>query len=400
MARKRPLSEQREKGIFPHHSRSCDAKGWDDAGVCTCDPSFQPEVWSKELKRPVKGPKSPTLAAARGWRIDALHDKKRGKLRMPIGTTFSEAADAFLAGMRDGTIRNRKKQSYKPSVIRTYETWIDARLRPEFGTNKLSNITHLDIQDFVDELVAEGLSGQTVKNIVIPMQAIYKRAAKREGIINVTRDLDLPASTDKRGLVASPPEAAAMVEALDALADRAFWALLFYAGLRWGEAADLDVSDIGAWSINVDSSWDREEGSGDPKSAAGERVIPKCEHLARFVDPYVESLDHDSGFLFPGETDKEPLDYGKARRRAEAAWKDANLPRLSPRRARTSFRTWLDASPISDTRADRYMGHAATHVRSRYIDPPESQLREDAVALDEYLTAHETGNVIELRRVS
>jgi integrase len=404
MARKRMLVEQREKGIHPYHSRPCierGGKGWDEAGVCICGPSFQAEVWDKATKRPIKSPKFPTIAAARSWRLDALHDKKRGKLQRPSGQTFNEAADEWLVGVKAGTIRNRNRQSYKPSVIRTYETWLDARLRQQFGAHKIEAIRHVHAQDYADELIGEGLEPQTVANILMPGRAIYRRLRKR-GVaeFNPFDGVELPASNGKRDLVASPKEAAAMVLALDDLADRAAWALMFYGGLRWGEVQDREVADYDSdqGTILVDSSWDRVEGSVAPKSAAGERIVPVCQHLRDYLDPYVESLGRDSGFLFPGETHDAPLDYGKARRRADAAWKAEGLRSFTPHNARHSFRSYLDAIPtISNVRADRYMGHANHSMGARYSHSLDGQLALDAAGLDEWLTAHETEKVVPLR---
>lgn len=52
----------------------------------------------------------PTLAAAKGWRADALNAVHRGRLRAPAATTLHEAAAEFLAG----AIPNRSGERYKP----------------------------------------------------------------------------------------------------------------------------------------------------------------------------------------------------------------------------------------------------------------------------------------------
>jgi integrase len=401
---KRTLFEQRETGVFPHHANRCPAKGWDAEGVCGCSPTFQPQVWDTKTKRPIKGPKFPTIAAAKSWLVDARHDKKRGTLRPPTALTFNEAADAWLEGAKADppTVLNRNRRPYKPSVLRGYEAILDARLRPHFGTHKLSDIRHVDAQDYVDELIAEGLGGQTVDNLTMPARVIFRRARKRGDVEHNPFDgVEVPASDGKRDLVASPKEAAALIEALEDLFDRALWALWFYAGPRCGEAQDLHVPDVGDDSISVDSSWDKIAGSVAPKSAAGVRLIPKCEHLSRYLDPYVESLGRDSGFLFPGDTPTEPFNYGKTTRAAYKAWQDAGLGRFTPHNARHSFRSYLDAIPaISDTRADAYMGHADHSMRARYTHSIDGQLALDAAALDEWLSAHESGNVVQIRQAS
>jgi integrase len=93
------------------------------------------------------------------------------------------------------------------------------------------------------------------------------------------------------------------------------------------------------------------------------------------------------------------LNYGKFTRRAYAAWKTAGLPRLTPHNARHSFCSYLDAIPaISDTRANHYMGHSDQGMHARYTHALDGQLAADAAAFDEFLTGHEQGNVVQLRK--
>ena len=75
-------------------------------------------------------------------------------------------------------------------------------IRAEGGTLDPS---HLDYQDFVDQLAANGLSGQTIDNILMPLRVIYRRAVKRGQVaVNPTRDLEIPATDAKVRRAASP----------------------------------------------------------------------------------------------------------------------------------------------------------------------------------------------------
>ena len=65
---------------------------------------------------------------------------------------------------------------------------------------------------------------------------------------------------------------------------------------------------------------------------------------------------------------------------------------------RHTYSSWLDAAGISETPADRYMGHANGGVAARYRHQLEGQLAEDAKTLERYLSADE--NVIYLREAS
>jgi hypothetical protein len=58
--------------------------------------------------------------------------------------------------------------------------------------------------------------------------------------------------------------------------------------------------------------------------------------------------------------------------------------------------SYLDAAGISETRADRYMGHSNPSVANRYRHALDGQLAEDARRLNEYLTGAVSGKVVSL----
>ncbi len=184
-------------------------------------------------------------------------------MRAPSTTTLREAADAWLAGARDGLIRTRSGDPYKPSVIRSYDQVLRLRV--------------LDEQDLADRLLAQGLDPSTVRNALMPLRVVFRRALGRgEVAVNPTTGIELPAVRGRRERVASPAEAAALIEALPE-SDPALWATALYAGLRRGELMALRWEDIdlAAGVIRVERSY---EPTSDvyvqPKSRAGDRKVP------------------------------------------------------------------------------------------------------------------------------
>jgi integrase len=319
---------------------------------------------------------------------------RRHQLSTPSRETISDALDTLIAGMRDGTIRAQRKggnQPYKPSAIRSYAQSIE-KLRPVFGSTRVSELTRNDVQDYIDELVAEGQRGQTVRNTIMPLRVLYRRAVKRGQVaVNPMLDLDLPESDGKRERVAPPSEAVELLNAMTEANDRALWATALYAGLRVGELQALQVEDVEleAGVIHVRRSWDRVEGFVAPKSKAGARDIFICQHLREHLEAHEAPSE---GFYF-GRTDG-PFDYWSAVTRARKAWDAAELERINPHEARHTFASYLGAAGVPETRIDRYMGHANVTVRSRYQHLLDGQLGADAALLNEYLDAAEGGAVI------
>ena len=87
---------------------------------CTCRPAYMAHVWSAKDRRRI-GKTVGSLADAKSWRADMHGALRRGSIRTPTKTTVREAAGAWLAGVADGTIVNRRRQPYKPSAVRSYE---------------------------------------------------------------------------------------------------------------------------------------------------------------------------------------------------------------------------------------------------------------------------------------
>ena len=59
---------------------------------------------------------------------------------------------------------------------------------------RLSSLTRNRVQDFADRLVGEGRSPSAVRNAVLPLRAIYRRAFDRGEVdLNPTLKLSLPA---------------------------------------------------------------------------------------------------------------------------------------------------------------------------------------------------------------
>jgi hypothetical protein len=120
-----------------------------------------------------------TLAAAKAWRADAVVALRRGTMRAPTATTLRSAWDAWLAGAHDGSVRNRSGDAYKPSVLRSYETSMRLRVLPDLGGSRLSDITRVTVQDLVDRMLAGDKDASTIRNTLMPLRAIYRRALAR-----------------------------------------------------------------------------------------------------------------------------------------------------------------------------------------------------------------------------
>ncbi len=384
------MARRTTTGVLYRHSRECK-----DHARCgnSCNPSDEPWegwVYSKRDQKKIRR-RFATHAAAKGWRADAVKAVKDKRLRAPLPKTLRQEVEEWLAGTREGRILNRQKQAYKPSVLRLYELSLRLRVLPELGDRRLADISHADLLMLQERLRGVGCTDSMIRNSLVPVQAVFRRAARLGSIpVNPAVDLELP-TPEARKRAATPAQAAAQLVALGDLAP--LWATAFYAGLRRGELQALRVRnvDLDAGVISVKRSWDPLEGEIAPKSAAGVRQVFLGEVLASYLVPLVDGRDADE-FVFGRAV---PFETRSVDRGAKRAYKAAGLEaRYSLHEARHSFSTFMDHAGISETRADRYMGHAAAGVAGRYRHLLPGQLAEDARRLDAYLAGAIAGKVV------
>ena len=237
-------------------------------------------MWSTRDRKPIRKTFR-TLADARAWRAQAKSALSLGAMRAPTRTTIAEAAEAWLSAAKAGVVRTRSGEPYKPSALRAYEQVLHATVLPQLGLLRLSSVTRNVLQDLIDELVGAGRSPSTVRNTILPLRAIYRRAlARSEVLVNPTLGLALPTTRERRERVARPAEAKALIAALPER-DRALWATALYAGLRRGELRALRWADVDFEHgvIRVERSWDDRVGPIEPKSRACRRRVPLTRPL-------------------------------------------------------------------------------------------------------------------------
>jgi integrase len=374
-------------GIRARHSRGCRTHG---GGCCSCTPSYEAFVFSRrdgrKIRRTFAG--KGALAAAKAWRADATHQLSRGTLRAPTSTILTQAAEAWLEGAHAGTIRTRSGDPFKPSALRGYESALRRRVLPELGGAKLADVRRTDLQDFADRMLADGLDPSTVRNALMPLRAIFRRAvARAELAVNPTTALELPAVRGKRDRIVSAGEAAALLAALPE-ADRPLWGCAFYAGLRLGELRALrweDV-DLAAGVIRVEQSWDPKEGAIQPKSRAGRREVPiVAAHRALLAG---RALSSGRDGLVYGRTAGAPFTDTAVRKRAQKAWAAAGLEPIGLHEARHTFASILIAAGVNVKAVSSYMGHSSiTITLDRYGHLMPGHELEAVAKIDVYLAA-------------
>ncbi len=373
-------------GIVKRHSKGCRS---DEGERCNCGAGWEAWVYSRRDERKIRKTFE-READAKAWRSDAAAALTTGTLRAPKPTTLEQAWEAWYEGAKAGTIRNRSGHPYKPSALRSYETAMRLRVLPRLGKVRLSELRRPDLQDLADELLAGGLSPSAIQVTLLPVRAISRRAISRgELAVNPCADLHLPAVSGRRERYASPEEAEALIAAVPER-DRATWATALYGGLRLGELRALRVDDVdlSAGVIRVERGWDPAEGVIELKSHAGRRKVPIAAVLRDHLAEHLARTRREGSELIFGNTAESPFTPNRFQPRADDAWAEAGLERLTPHEGRHTFASMMIAAGVNAKALSTFMGHANISITlDRYGHLMPGSEEEAAGLLNAYLDA-------------
>jgi integrase len=380
------------RGIRRKHKAGCPARQNPDR---RCDCPYEAGVWDPSSGRYMRRV-FPTLAVARTWRSDAEHGIRRGTLRAAGPVTVNDAADELLGGMRSGSIRNRSGDPFKPSTIRSYETSLELYVRPHLGAMRLAEVKRRHVQNLADRLVAEDAAPSTVRNALMPLRVIFRRALRDDEVsVNPCDGLELPANRRRRERVASREDVGALIVALPEPFDRALWATALYAGLRRGELLALRWSDLDTTEgvIRVERAYDPKAGEYvKPKSRAGVRRVPMPSALRHaLLEHRVASGIPDAEALVFG-VKGQPFDDEEVRARAAEVWAEAKLEPIGLHEARHTAASVMIAAGVNVKALSEFLGHSSiTTTLDLYGHLLPGSLAEAAGLVDAYLDRTDAG---------
>jgi integrase len=371
-------------GLRQRHGNGCKQP----KGGCKCP--WEAAVYSKRDEKKLRKT-FPTQAAAAAWRSDSSSAVRRKILRAPSPTTIEQAGLAWLEGARKGLILTRSGDPYKPAAVRAYEAALRLRVFPALGAERLSDITRIDLQVFVNGLQGSGIAPSTIVVTVLPLRAIYKQAMEVGDVaVNPTTALKMPAVRGGRDRIASPEECAKLLDALPA-SDRALWATGMYGGLRRGEIMALRVEDVDLANglIHVRRGWDTVVGEIATKSGK-DRKVPIAAVLRDYLDEHLLSLGWSEGLVF-GSSAQRPFAGTPTADRAKRAWAKAGLDRITLHECRHTFASLMIAAGVNAKALSTYMGHANISITmDRYGHLMPGNEAEAAGLLDAYLARADT----------
>jgi integrase len=319
------------------------------------------------------------------WR-DANGDRRRKNFRT------KQAADKYEREMLDqreqgvlpthgnGTLadfvpewKSTQYQTIRPNTIRGYNSALDRHILPAFGEMKLQKIDQRLVQEWVNDLVAEGLSPRTIELNFAVLSTIAKLASEYRLMKPLKKSgrgragVRLPRNVPK---VRTPPTIA-QIEHLAHIIDppyKAMVRLAGYCGLRQSECWGLHPSsvDFDRYKIHVRRTVEHETRSLVDLTKSGKpRTVTMTAPVAEALRQHMETWPHPE-FVFHNKDTY--IDSGHFHRDVwDRARKAAGLPNLWFHDLRHAAPTIMAAAGWGPKKVQLELGHhSASFTLDRY----------------------------------
>jgi integrase len=213
-----------------------------------------------------------------------------------LGVSFQQQAEWFMHH-----VQTRKRKPVKPATAKSWDNCIKKWLNPHLGQMSLTAVSNWALRELVAVMVNAKLSAKSIHNYVQLVKMVVASAVDEQGDELYPRKwnhefIDLPEVRNQR----RPTFTTDVVTSLVANAEgqhSVLFALLAGTGLRIGEAAGLEVTDVSSDDLTLtirQSVWNGRVQM--PKTASAFRQVDLHPSLAALVKAHVGQ--RTSGLLF------------------------------------------------------------------------------------------------------
>lgn len=325
-----------------------------------------------------------------------------GKIRYGFcyGRTYSEAKEkvnkckaAMLNGESAESVDGRRRFGYfcdmwlkygkarwKESTYIKYETVLQRHIKPKLGACCPQGITSDTIASFGDELLQEGLSPKTVKDILVTLRSVLKYTARYYPGSFPAVEIAYPKNPRQEMRVLSLEEQKHLIEYLLYEMDTCKFGILLamFTGMRIGELCALRWENISLEdkTIHINATMQRLKHS-DPCGQAKTRVtvtLPKSETSIRTI-PMTEEIAalckqmqcrRSDAYILTGETrymEPRALQYRLGKYTRECGLEDIHFHTL-----RHTFATRCVEAGFEIKSLSEILGHSTTTITlDRYV---------------------------------
>jgi integrase len=326
-------------------------------------PAFGPG----KMTKPERERRAKQIVAERGADTDE-HFKLVAAVS--LGVTFKQQAEWFMTH-----VQARKRKPIKPSTARCWNNFIKKWLNPHLGAVPLSSVNNPVLKELVSQMAAAKLSAKSIHSYVQIATMVVASAVNEHGEELYPRKwnhefMDLPEVKNQHTPTFSSENVTKIVASAEGQY-QVLYALLAGSGLRIGEAAGLEVSDVSADGMTLtirQSVWNGRMQA--PKTTNTFREIDLHPSLAAMLRAHVGQ--RMSGLLFSTASGKPISQTNILKRSLHPILKELQREKAGFHSFRRYRVTHLRKNRVPEDVLRFWIGHADKTVTDGY-----SKVRDD-----------------------
>jgi integrase len=287
-----------------------------------------------------------------------------------LGVSFRQQAEWFMHH-----VQTRNRKPVKPATVKSWDNCIKVWLKPHLGQMPISAVNNSALRELVAVMVSAKLSAKSIHNYVQLVKMVVASAVDEQGEELHPRKwnhefMDLPEVRNQR----RPTFTADVVTSLVANAEgqhSVLFALLAGSGIRIGEAAGLEVTDVSPDGLTLtirQSVWNGQVQR--PKTTNAFRQVDLHPSLALLVRAHM--AQRTSGLLFSTTTGKPISQTNILKRSLYPILKALGLEKAGFHAFRRYRVTHLRKNRVPEDLLRFWIGHADRSVTDSY-----SKVKED-----------------------
>lgn len=293
---------------------------------------------------------------AQRWLDDVTSAVVTGTYTDPGGSrvTLADWSGTWLAGQVHLKATGRSRVE---GIVRNY-------IVPRWGSTKLRDISHAEVQAWVTELMAGGLSASSVQRAYGLLSQMLDLAVRDRRLpANPAKSVKLPRKLARPRRFLTAPQVEALVVECEPYG--LVVTFLAYTGLRWGEMAALRVRDVDPLRRRMHITRSVTEDNGrlvfDTTKTGEERTVPLPRFLAEQVTASVAGKGPDD-LVFEGTRGGVLRNGNFNRRTFGPAAQAIGEPNLTPHGLRHTAASLAIAAGGNVKVVQQMLGHATASM--------------------------------------
>lgn len=309
-----------------------------------------------------------TVTAATKRELLPKFERLREEMKAGVGGESMTVEQWVDAWHKRG--RGPKGNPLAPRTLAGYRGYLDRYIIPALGRHKLTALRAHNVQEMLDWMEGQGLSGTTRRQAFSIMRRALEVAMKEQRVMeNVAARLTRPAADGQPHEALTVKQAQRVIDAAPSALDRVRWLLALHVGLRQGEALGLrwehvHLDDEVPW-MAIQQQVQRIQGEGlkvrESTKSNKPRIVVLTEALAHVADALRELRTElgGVGYVIGGADPVDPRrDWGLWREALGAA----GLQDVPLHGARRTARQYMDQQGVPHRTISDVLGHAETHI--------------------------------------